>query len=60
MLTCDLPLNSLTKKAKRFANLYINSLLIITISNALLEQTRNIINQNIMIFRIKSYSKDTK
>jgi hypothetical protein len=54
MLTCDLPLNSLVKKAKRFANLYINSLSIIIISNALLEQTRNIINRNIMIFRIKS------
>jgi hypothetical protein len=54
MPTCNLPLNSLEKRAKRFANLYLNSSSIITISNIELEQTRNIINRNIMIFRIKS------
>jgi hypothetical protein len=49
MLTCDLPLNPLAKRAKHFANIYINSLSIITISNVLLEQTKNIINRNIII-----------
>jgi hypothetical protein len=54
MLTCNLPLSPLEKRAKHFANIYINSLLIMTISNILLEQTRNIINRNIIIFKIKS------
>jgi hypothetical protein len=54
MLTCNLPLNLLATRAKRFANIYINSLSINTISNILLEHTRNIINRNIIIFRIKS------
>jgi hypothetical protein len=35
-------------RAKRFANLYINSLSIITISNIELEQTKSIINRDIM------------
>jgi len=48
MPTCDLPLKSHASRAKRFANLYINSLSIITISNIELEQTKSIINRDIM------------
>ena len=46
--TYDLPLSSLKSRAKHFANLYMNSLSITTISNIELEQTKNIINRDIM------------